>query len=256
MHEQRGTGSPSDFSLRGRVAVVTGASRGIGAAVARGLVAAGASVFGISRSGDAVDAVVPLACDITDDAAVAVAFQHIEAHAGRLDILVNSAGLSLPVAAADRQAELHRFRKTLELGLTASFACSLAARPLMAKSGGGAIVNVTSINSARGFPNNPGYVAANAGLAGLTRALAVDLAADRIRVNAIAPGYVRTAMTEASFNTPALHEQRRRHTILGRWGTPEDMIGAVVFLASDASAYITGQEIFVDGGWTANGLVS
>ena len=120
----------------------------------------------------------------------------------------------------------------------------------------GSIINLTSINSVRGFPGNPGYVAAKAGLAGLTRALAVDLAADGIRVNALAPGYIRTAMTEQSYADPIRNDDRRRHTLLGRWGNPDDVVGGAVFLASDASAYVTGQELFVDGGWTANGLVS
>jgi NAD(P)-dependent dehydrogenase (short-subunit alcohol dehydrogenase family) len=213
-------------------------------------------VFGFSRSGTAPIGVEPIACDITDPAAVARAFRHIESGAGRLDILVNAAGLSLPCVGDEPAAEIERFRKTVELDLTAAYACVLEARPLLRKAGGGAIINVTSINSSRGFPGNPGYVASKAGLAGLTRALAVDLAADRIRVNSIGPGYVATAMTEGSFREPALHEQRRRHAILGRWGTPDDMVGAVVFLASDASAFITGQELFVDGGWTVNGLVS
>ena len=88
----------------------------------------------------------------------------------------------------------------------------------------------------------------------LTRALATDFAADGIRVNALAPGYVATAMTATSFNDPAMHEERRRHTMLGRWGNPDDMVGAAIFLASPASAYMTGQEIFVDGGWTTKGL--
>ncbi len=88
----------------------------------------------------------------------------------------------------------------------------------------------------------------------MTRALATDFAADGIRVNALAPGYVATAMTAASFNDPAMHEERRRHTMLGRWGHPDDMVGAAIFLASAASAYMTGQEIFMDGGWTSKGL--
>ncbi len=243
------------FSLAGRVAAVTGASRGIGAAIASGLADAGARVFGLSRSAAAGDGVLPVACDIADDVAVARAFRHIGADAGRLDILVNAGGLSLPRVSDEPAAEIARFRKTVELNLTAAYACVLEARPLL-RVAGGVIINVTSINSTRGFPGNPGYVASKAGLAGLTRALAVDLAADRIRVNSIGPGYVATAMTAGSFRDPALNEQRRRHAILGRWGTPEDMVGVVVFLASDASAYITGQELFVDGGWTVNGLVS
>jgi NAD(P)-dependent dehydrogenase (short-subunit alcohol dehydrogenase family) len=97
-------------------------------------------------------------------------------------------------------------------------------------------------------------VAAKAGLAGLTRALAVDFASDGVRVNALAPGYVHTRMTAVSHADPGLHEQRRRHTLLGRWGEPDDLVGAAIFLVSPAAAYVTGQELFVDGGWTINGL--
>jgi NAD(P)-dependent dehydrogenase (short-subunit alcohol dehydrogenase family) len=170
----------------------------------------------------------------------------------KLDILVNAAGISLPASSA--ADELDRFRQTVATDLTGVYATILAAYPLLRKSGNGSIINVTSINSVRGFPGNPGYVAAKAGLSGLTRALATDFAVNGIRVNALAPGYVATAMTAVSFADPALHEERRRHTMLGRWGDPNDMIGAAIFLASPASAYMTGQEIFVDGGWTTKGL--
>jgi gluconate 5-dehydrogenase len=223
--------------------------------VAKGLAEAGATVFGLSRSGTAAPGTESIVCDVADLAAVDRAFRRIGAKAGRLDVLVNAAGISLPRTSDEPAAELERFRRTVETDLTATYACVLAARTLLRASGKGAIINLTSINSGRGFPDNPGYVAAKAGLAGLTRALAVDLAADGIRVNSVAPGYVATAMTEASFKDAALNEQRRRHTLLGRWGRPDDMIGAVVFLASDGAAYVTGQEIFVDGGWTVNGLV-
>jgi NAD(P)-dependent dehydrogenase (short-subunit alcohol dehydrogenase family) len=240
---------PAAFSLQGKIAVVTGASRGIGAAIASGFTDAGAKVFGLSRSGTAPNGVTAIACDLADDAAIKQAFDQISQD-GRLDILVNAAGISLP---ADGTAELERFRDTVATDLTGVYAAILAAHPLM-KTVGGSIINITSINSVRGFPGNPGYVAAKAGLSGLTRALANDFAPDGIRVNALAPGYVATEMTARSFADPALHEDRRRHTMLGRWGQPDDMVGAAIFLASSASAYVTGQELFVDGGWTTKGL--
>lgn len=242
----------SAFSLAGKIAVVTGASRGIGAAIASGLNDAGANVFGLSRSGTAPQGITALACDLSDDRAIKQAFLRIAAQGERIDALVNAAGISLAPAGADN--ELSRFRATVATDLTGVYATILAAYPLLKNAGTAAIVNVTSINSVRGFPGNPGYVAAKAGLAGLTRALAADYAPDGIRVNALAPGYVATGMTAKSYADPAMHEDRRRHTMLGRWAQPADMVGAAVFLASSASAYVTGQEIFVDGGWTAKGL--
>ncbi|WP_158671792.1 SDR family oxidoreductase [Bradyrhizobium guangdongense] len=242
----------SAFSLAGKIAVVTGASRGIGAAIAGGLQDAGAAVFGLSRSGTAPQGVTAIACDLSDDKAIESAFRAIAAQAERIDALVNAAGISLPGQSAE--SELARFRATVATDLTGVYATILAAYPLLKNAGSAAIVNVTSINSVRGFPGNPGYVAAKAGLAGLTRALAADYAPDGIRVNALAPGYVATEMTAKSFADPVMHEARRRHTMLDRWGQPADMVGAAIFLASDASAYVTGQEIFVDGGWTTKGL--
>jgi NAD(P)-dependent dehydrogenase (short-subunit alcohol dehydrogenase family) len=240
------------FSLQGRLAIVTGASRGIGAAIAAGLADAGAKVFGLSRSGTSPSDVEPISCDLSDDAAVRRVFDDLAQRHDRLDVLVNAAGISLP--ALDTTSELDRFRKTIATDLTGVYATILAAHPLLKKAGNSSIINVTSINSVRGFPGNPGYVAAKAGLSGLTRALAADFAPDGIRVNALAPGYVATAMTATSFADPAMHEERRRHTMLGRWGYPDDMVGAAIFLASSASAYMTGQELFVDGGWTTKGL--
>jgi NAD(P)-dependent dehydrogenase (short-subunit alcohol dehydrogenase family) len=105
-----------------------------------------------------------------------------------------------------------------------------------------------------GFPDNPGYVAAKGGLRLLTKALAVDLGPRDIRVNALAPGYIHTDMTAASFADPERHAARARHTCLGRWGEVEDLVGGAIFLASDASRYMTGQDLVIDGGWTAKGL--
>lgn len=254
------------FSLKGRVALVTGASSGMGAAVAKGLAAAGAQVATASRNGEKgrkiVDEITAQAgmaryfsLDITDTAALAPLAQAVCAHFGRLDILVNAAGITLPQGETDTLLQrIETYDKTMDVNLRAAYAMSLAAAEQMAKTNGGSIINITSLGASFGFPGNPGYVAAKAGLRMMGKALAIDLIKDNIRVNAIAPGYIKTAMTAISQADPALSANRLRHMIIPRWGEPEDMVGAAIFLASDASSYITGQDINVDGGWTAKGL--
>jgi gluconate 5-dehydrogenase len=171
---------------------------------------------------------------------------------GRIDVLVNVAGISLPKA--EGQQVQRDFERTIATNLIAAHHCCQAVSGYMKKSGGGSIINVTSIGSVLGFPGNPAYIASKGGLRMLTQALALDLAPDQIRVNNLAPGYIRTDMTEASFNDTSKHAERLQHMIIKRWGAPEDLAGAVIFLASRASAYVTGIDLFVDGGWTAKGL--
>lgn len=243
------------FSLGGKVAVVTGASRGIGASLAKALGGAGASVIGLGRSAmpsQVLPGIVYQVCDVRNgDAFTTICEQVFRTH-GRLDILVNAAGISL---SANAQTDpFHIFEETLSVNLTAVYRCCEIASRYMKRNEGGAIVNVTSIGAALGFPGNPGYVAAKGGLAALTRALALDLAPQNIRVNNLAPGYIRTAMTEASYADPQRHASRQERMMIKRWGTPEDLAGAVIYLTSNASAYVTGTDLFVDGGWSAKGL--
>ena len=145
--------NPAAFSLEGKTAVVTGASRGIGAAIAGGLQASGAKVFGLSRSGTAPSHVTAVKCDLADDPAVRSVFDHLAKAGERLDVLVNAAGISLPASAT--MSELRRFRDTLAVDLSGVYATILAAYPLLKKAGGGSIINVTSINRYAAFPEIP-----------------------------------------------------------------------------------------------------
>lgn len=237
------------FDLAGRRAVVTGASRGIGLALAVGLAKAGAEVLAISRSVPVLPqglSIRHLALDLRDARA---GEEEIGAFAGEhgLNILVNAAGVSI---AGDTE-----LTPTIAVNLNAPFVLAGIVTPHMRRAGGGSIVNILSLGAHRGFPGNPAYQASKAGLLGLTRALAYDLSEDDIRVNSVTPGYIETDMTRASFQDPVRHEARRAHTMLGRWGRPDDLIGATIFLCSDAAAYVTGQDVVVDGGWLAKGLI-
>ena len=124
----------------------------------------------------------------------------------------------------------------------------------MKKQKSGSIINITSIAAEFGFANNPSYVSSKGALKQMSKAMAVDLGDHGIRVNCICPGYIRTDMTEKSFNNETLHEERLRNMIIPRWGSPNDLVGAAIFLSSDASSYVTGSDLVVDGGWCAKGM--
>jgi NAD(P)-dependent dehydrogenase (short-subunit alcohol dehydrogenase family) len=242
------------FSLRDHIAIVTGGTRGIGAAIAEALSGAGATVLAVGRNAPAraVEGIAYAQCDVRDaDAFTRLCDAQVEKH-GRLDILVNAAGITLPSTEASDQ--LAAFDATLDGNLRAVYRCCGAAIPHMKRSRSGCIINVTSINSVVAFPDNPGYVAAKGGVRMLTKALARDLAASNIRVNNIAPGYIRTAMTEGSYADPAKNAERCARMMIPRYGEPHEVGGAAVYLASPAASYVTGIDLFVDGGWTAKGL--
>jgi NAD(P)-dependent dehydrogenase (short-subunit alcohol dehydrogenase family) len=244
------------FSLRGKVALVTGASRGIGAGLAEALVASGAHVIGLGRSAQVQGKLPPGAeyrpCDILNSTQFEALCADVFEAYGQLDVLINAAGISLPKSVG--QQAMQDFERTVATNLTAVHHCCQTAASFMKISGGGSIVNVTSIGSVLGFPGNPSYVASKGALRMLTRALALDLAPDKIRVNNLAPGYIRTDMTQASFQDPVRHAERLQQMMIKRWGSPEDLAGAAIFLASSASSYVTGTDLFVDGGWTAKGM--
>jgi NAD(P)-dependent dehydrogenase (short-subunit alcohol dehydrogenase family) len=189
-------------------------------------------------------------CDITDNKKLADFCDELSGSHGGIDVLVNCVGISL---GPDQDGQAKAFEETIAVNLTASYRLMVTAYPHM-KAKGGSIVNITSLASRFGMPKNPGYVASKGGLAMLCKGLAVDWGPDGIRVNTVLPGYILTDMTQKSFADAALRTEREERMIIDRWGTPADLIGAVVFLASDASSYVTGADIVVDGGWSAKGL--
>jgi len=242
--------------LAGRVALVTGASRGIGRAIATGLAEAGADVALAARDAAALDDaaqeaqrfgthVETFVVDVTSVAACRELVEAVHARFGRLDVLVNAAGGTRRGPAAQMSEADWDAVQDVNLK-SVFFMCQAAARHLPV---GGSIVNVASLNSVVGNAWAASYAASKGGLTQLTKSLALEWAADGIRVNAIGPGFVETDMTAAVFADPAKTSAILQHIPMGRLGKPADLAGAAVFLASDASSYMTGQVVFVDGGY-------
>ena len=251
----------SQFDLIGRHAVVTGASRGIGQEIAIALARAGADVAVTARKPASLNAcvaaitalgrkAVPLALDVREAAAIDAVFAKAEAALGPLSILVNNAGVEEVKPSLEVSEAL--WDKILDTNLKGAFFCAQAAAKRMRDSGGGSIINLCSLTSEVGIPTAAPYGASKTGLLGLTRALAAEWAALNIRVNAIAPGYFRTAMTEVFYSNADWQQAMRAKIPLGRFGNLSDLDGIAVFLASQASAYITGQCFPVDGGFLAS----
>lgn len=227
----------------GRLAAITGAGGGIGSALAAGFAAAGWRVLAIGeRAPDAAPGIEPLALDVTDTAAVAA----WGAALTRLDLLVNAAGILRRGAEMDPEV----FARVIDVNLVGTMRMCAAARPALARAGG-AVINIASMLSFFGGPLVPGYTASKSGVAGLTRSLAVAWAADGIRVNAIAPGWIATPMTAALREDEARNRALMERTPMRRWGTPQDLVGPAMFLASEAAAFVTGVTLPVDGGYAA-----
>ena len=246
------------FALDGRAALVTGASSGLGAAVARTLAAAGARVAVAARRLDRLAALadeiggVAVACDLLDPAQVDALVPRVAEALGGPEILVNVAGTFAGAGPAEDEPP-ETVARTLDLNLVAPFRLSQAAFPHMRAVGRGTIVNVSSISGRVGIPGIPqaSYAAAKAGLSGLTAELAVQWGRHAIRVNTVAPGFFRSEITDGMYDDERSRAWLRRNTPLPDDGTVDDFVGAVLWLASDAGRYVTGQTIVVDGGWTA-----
>ncbi len=229
------------FRLDGKVAVVTGGANGIGAATVRLIEKAG---------GKAISLDVATGCDVTDETAVARAFAAAEKQHGGIDILVNNAGRANRKPATELSRE--EWQAVIDLNLTAVFLCSRLAMPYMKKRGAGSIVNLASIMGFSGgiFPN-ASYQASKGAIVNLTRALALEWAAENVRVNAVAPTFVRTDLTVPIFSNPDLMKRVMHHTPLGRLPEPEEIAAAIVYLCSPAARSITGITLPVDSGFLA-----
>ena len=246
------------FRLDGRVAVVTGGTQGIGRAIALALAEAGADLAAVSRrpAPEVEQQVLALGrrylhweADLTQRDQTRAVIPGIAAQLGTVDILVNNAGVIRRSPAVEYPEP--DWDATLEIDLSATFVLCRAAGRLMLENGRGKIINVGSILSFQGGINVVSYAAAKHGIAGLTRALANEWAAKGVNVNAIAPGFFTTELTEALQRDPVRSQSITARTPAGRWGAPADIAGAAVFLASGASDFIHGVVLPVDGGWMA-----
>ena len=247
------------FDLTGRTALITGAVRGIGYALAEGLAAAGAAVIVNSRQQAAVDEAVGklqakgysargLAFDVSNEAAVQAAIARLDQDGVEVDILINNAGIQFRKPMVDMA--LSDWQRVLDTNLTSAFVVGKeAAKRMIARGRGGKIINIGSLTSEAGRATVAPYTVAKGGIKMLSRAMAAEWAQFNIQANSIGPGYILTEMNTALIENPDFNAWVKASNPAGRWGQPEEMVGTAIYLASAASSYVNGQIIYVDGGW-------
>ena len=251
--------SLSDFSLENKVALITGGTSGLGKMMALALAKAGAFVW-IASSRDNADETLKelnnqgsegrfIQVDVTSSEALENVVSLIHQESNQIDILVNAAGINLRTSAED--LTLDEWQKTIDINLTAPFYLSQLVADSMRKNNWGRIINIASLQSLRAFDNSIPYGASKGGVMQLTRALAQAYSKDGVLVNAIAPGFFRTNLTESLFQDPGKLKTLADKTMMGRNGEEKDIFGISVFLCSNANSYVTGQTIFLDGGFSA-----
>lgn len=249
------------FNLEGKTALVTGGGRGLGKSMALSLAEAGANVAVASRTEKELKEVAKeidefsvksyyKVLDVTDQKSIKSCVKELIEEEGKIDILINAAGGNRRTPLLDVNEDDWEF--VMNLNLKSVLFCSQAVIPYMQKQQSGKIINVASLSSEIGLPNLPLYGASKGGVSQLTKSLALDFASDGISVNAIGPGYFQTKMTESVFKNEERVESMKNRIPMGRFGELDDIKGTSVFLASSAADYITGQTIYVDGGWLSS----
>lgn len=246
------------FDLGGETVMITGGGRGLGRAIAGGFAAAGARVAILGRDEATLAAAVAelgervryYVADISDETALTAAVERLRAEMGDPGVLVNNAGIN-PWYRRAEQVSLAEWRQIIDINLTAVFHCCQLVVPAMLARGRGSIINISSVAGHVGLARTAAYCAAKGGVELLTKSLAIDWADRGVRVNTVAPGYFETDLTAGLQANDALAARVLGHTPVGRFGRPEEIISACLYLASDASSYVTGQSLRVDGGFTA-----